>query len=313
MLNLVNDPEIGAFLLQLTLANQESSTVEAFDAAAVGADVTVIVASLLASLESGGTGAAVAAVFDRGDHCLAASPSAPISVGDTRTGEAWTAISGDRLDLAVVITSPQTGEHLGVLELCSNYPDLRPFTRNLAHSIASRVALVLDGERNRRDLRRQADFDALTGVYNRRAAFERLHAVTATATVSVAYLDVNRFKDINDHYGHDAGDDVLVAVARRLERAAGPGDIVARLGGDEFLVVRVVRDGEALNARVLAAAVDGQVRTGEASVCISCSVGVSTGLARRVTSLLADADRAMYAHKNQPRAEAERGQRISAS
>lgn len=83
----------------------------------------------------------------------------------------------------------------------------------------------------------EANHDALTRLSNRRAAEQRLnHALTSDVAVLVVYLDLDGFKDVNDHYGHGFGDQVLVALSRRLAEHLPAGWHVSRLGGDEFLL-----------------------------------------------------------------------------
>lgn len=83
----------------------------------------------------------------------------------------------------------------------------------------------------------EASHDALTHLSNRRAAEQSLnHALTNDAAVMVVYLDLDGFKDVNDRYGHGFGDQVLVALSRRLSEQVPEGWHVSRLGGDEFLL-----------------------------------------------------------------------------
>lgn len=92
-----------------------------------------------------------------------------------------------------------------------------------------------------RDGLRLAVTDPLTGLHNRRYAVSRLTAIAGAAqadgsTIAVMILDLDRFKRVNDEWGHAAGDCVLVQVAERLASAMRPGDLLARIGGEEFLV-----------------------------------------------------------------------------
>jgi diguanylate cyclase (GGDEF)-like protein len=92
------------------------------------------------------------------------------------------------------------------------------------------------------EYRQLALFDPLTGVYNRRAAEARIAEEIKRCTrrgvpLTVAVLDLDDFKVINDNYGHLAGDSALKEFAQRLKRASRGSDIVARLGGDEFLLI----------------------------------------------------------------------------
>ena len=109
------------------------------------------------------------------------------------------------------------------------------------------VILAVRDLRERREaesrIRYLAHHDALTGLANRMFFGLRLDDVIARAARSrgllgVYYIDLDRFKDVNDAFGHPVGDQVLIATARRLEDLARGGDIVARLGGDEFIVVQ---------------------------------------------------------------------------
>lgn len=89
-------------------------------------------------------------------------------------------------------------------------------------------------------MREMAYRDPLTGAANRRRLEDELvfqARLVATMPVALIYLDLDRFKDVNDEYGHDTGDRVLAAVATALERGLRSGDLVARLGGEEFVAV----------------------------------------------------------------------------
>lgn len=92
-------------------------------------------------------------------------------------------------------------------------------------------------------LHRQANYDALTGLPNRSLTLDRLATLCqgqrrqGARPFAVCFLDVNRFKWINDSLGHDAGDQVLIHVAEQLRQSLRPGDTVGRLGGDEFVIL----------------------------------------------------------------------------
>ena len=126
----------------------------------------------------------------------------------------------------------------------------------LAHiSISSRVVAVegarflvtefhdvTESTRQGQKLRKLAEHDALTGLPNRLIVLDRLQQAMALArrsggALAVAYLDLDGFKAINDRYGHQAGDQVLVEVARRLKSAVRASDTACRLGGDEFAIL----------------------------------------------------------------------------
>lgn len=100
------------------------------------------------------------------------------------------------------------------------------------------IAVMIWQRRMNRRLDRAARTDPLTGLSNRRDMAERLRAIClSNSHAAVLLIDIDLFKRINDEYGHDVGDDVLVAFARRLQLIAGQTAAVARWGGEEFLVV----------------------------------------------------------------------------
>lgn len=101
---------------------------------------------------------------------------------------------------------------------------------------------MVELERSRAALREEATHDPLTGLANRRLFYDRLqqairHAHRYGGKVGILYVDLDRFKDINDQHGHHVGDAVLTEVAKRLTSSIRDSDSVARLGGDEFVVL----------------------------------------------------------------------------
>nr|WP_238345356.1 diguanylate cyclase [Actinopolymorpha cephalotaxi] len=144
-----------------------------------------------------------------------------------------------------------------------------------------------------------AAHDPLTGLSNRAELRSRLHQLVAERRdVCVLFCDIDRFKYINDQYGHEVGDVVLVEVARRLRAHVRKHDVVARVGGDEFvLALRDTTEQEAAGlARRLAADVRRPVRFGqrEVRVAVSIGLGASTAGTSSVDELLRTADQAMY-------------------
>jgi diguanylate cyclase (GGDEF)-like protein len=164
------------------------------------------------------------------------------------------------------------------------------------------------------ELEHLAGEDALTGLANRRRFMQVLHeAVTRRyggRVLAVVLVDLDRFKLINDGIGHGAGDQVLVAVARRLESAIRAGDTAARLGGDEFAVVCPDLDSERVAhgiAERIARAVNGvyELDRHRHHVTGSIGVAVATGHATTAPELLRNADVAMYQAKQRGRARVE--------
>jgi diguanylate cyclase (GGDEF)-like protein/PAS domain S-box-containing protein len=152
-----------------------------------------------------------------------------------------------------------------------------------------------------------ASTDPLTGVGNRRMVFEALAGhldATDGAGCGLLFCDVDRFKQVNDRYGHAAGDQLLVELARRLRALAGPGDVVARLGGDEFVLLHPGADEAALTALAcqVEAAMGAPVRTPAGALPIGISIGSALGRAGEdPDELMARADRAMYGAKSHRR------------
>ncbi len=158
----------------------------------------------------------------------------------------------------------------------------------------------------------QAYHDALTRLPNRWQFLERLEqslfdASTNGRHVAVMFLDVDRFKLVNDTLGHDIGDRLLVAVAERLQSCVRPADIVARFGGDEFsLLLGNLRDPDlaiTIAERVIECLRE-PVVVGEHELFVSASVGIaiSTGGEIRAADLLRESDLAMYVAKDKGRA-----------
>ena len=187
---------------------------------------------------------------------------------------------------------------------------LADLNRELSAEVGARVQLE-------QRLTRQALHDPLTGLPNRAFFLQELERTLARQQrqpqhrSTVLFIDLNRFKPVNDRFGHAAGDQVLVEVARRLEGAVRPGDIVARLGGDEFTVLLDHLE-QAEHAAKVAERILEQLRqpfsvqepgAGDGvqhhTAHLSASIGIAGGEAtyERAEALLHDADMAMYRAK----------------
>lgn len=158
------------------------------------------------------------------------------------------------------------------------------------------------------ELAHRASHDALTGLPNRVAAEQQLIEALVEARgrsrrCGVCYLDLDRFKAVNDTLGHGAGDRVLAEVGRRLGSSVRRSDLAARLGGDEFVVVLtdVVDDDEAIE---IGRRIHRELTTppiGRAGLEVGVSIGVATSEPDDTpSSLLARADRALYRGKSGP-------------
>ncbi|TFV67811.1 UNVERIFIED_ORG: phosphodiesterase [Bacillus sp. AZ43] len=146
--------------------------------------------------------------------------------------------------------------------------------------------------------------DSLTGLANRTMLEEITHRLLQRGrAVSLVFIDLDDFKDVNDSRGHAVGDELLLVLAERLRGCVRPGDVVARLGGDEFAVVV---DGGADAARAVGErallALSLPVPLADGAVTVHASLGVATStdsVERTAGSLLRDADLAMYLAKAQ--------------
>jgi diguanylate cyclase (GGDEF)-like protein/PAS domain S-box-containing protein len=177
--------------------------------------------------------------------------------------------------------------------------------------IASLVTVAVARHLDEQATRHAALHDPLTGLPNRTLALDRLghalaHRRRDNVDVAVFALDVDRFKTINDSFGHAAGDDVLLALAPRLTAAVRPTDTVARIGGDEFVVICPAVDAthQATDvAERLAAAISRPVVLDSGEHSLTVSIGITLAVNRHDTpaSLLRDADAAMYRAKERGR------------
>ena len=166
---------------------------------------------------------------------------------------------------------------------------------------------VTSEKADRDQILRQATHDELTGLPNRRLLDDRLemtlrHAARSGEFVALAFLDVDRFKAVNDSLGHAAGDRLLRTLSRRLQRSLRNSDTVARMGGDEFIFIlpglKSQEDAAAL-AQKLVESIREPVRLGERELLVTASIGVAVypiaGGDR--DALLRHADAALYRAK----------------
>src|SRR3954469_22872794 len=179
-------------------------------------------------------------------------------------------------------------------------------------TIANTMATALERLRGEERMRHEAVHDPLTGLANRTLLRDRLeHALARSEreegmATGVLFVDLDNFKQVNDAYGHAAGDAVLVELGRRLRMAVRPADTVARLGGDEFVVVCEEVDAEtalALGDRLLAA-IRAPLTVDDVEHRLTASIGVALGRTDP-DALLGDADAAVYRAKGAGRGRVE--------
>lgn len=196
---------------------------------------------------------------------------------------------------------------------CEIYPELLTITAihddygELTH-YASLFSDISDLKENEEKIKHLAYFDPLTGLPNRRLLDDRLnmaiaHAHRSGSTLAVMFLDLDRFKRINDSLGHGVGDELLKVISQRLQGAIREDDTVARMGGDEFVLVITESgdaDGAIATARQIIDALQLPTTIEGNELVITCSIGISLFPSDGTDSemLLQNADTAMYRSKD---------------
>ncbi|WP_421121086.1 putative bifunctional diguanylate cyclase/phosphodiesterase [Aquihabitans daechungensis] len=230
------------------------------------------------------------------------------ALGDPRYGEDVLPDETCRSATILPVRSPRNGQTLALVGLLGAEPGApiaRPAVRD---SVLSLVTVAVERSIDERRLAHQATHDPLTGVGNRAALLDRLTLALARAkrsgrAVAVLFCDLDGFKAVNDQYGHDRGDRLLVEVAERIGRAVRPSDTVCRTGGDEFVIVcEDLADADQAHTiaeRVRTAIEAEPVDVGETRLPVTVSVGVAVAdlPADDPDRLLRSADLAMYARK----------------
>lgn len=192
---------------------------------------------------------------------------------------------------------------------------LRRVDANGAGLVVLSVRDIGDRRESIAALRHQASTDPLTGVANRTVLMDRLHQGLrrlgrAPGVLAVLYVDLDRFKILNDSLGHRAGDSVLLMMAERLTGHLRPADTLARLGGDEFVIVAEgVADEQGaidLGRRIIEAGHE-TFRVGTEDFACTLSVGIActADSQRAAEELLQEADLALYRAKDRGRDRAE--------
>ena len=182
-----------------------------------------------------------------------------------------------------------------------------PFHQQLVQACTDLCALALEREQTRRRIRQLAFYDGLTSLPNRSLLLAQAEQALAAAAgddseLAVVFIDLDRFKQVNDSLGHPAGDKLLCSVAQRIQAELRAGDIAGRLSGDEFVIV-LPRCGGTQAAEVIE-----RLQTALAKPCLidgvalastaSCGIAVFPADGRDMETLLHRADMAMYQAKS---------------
>jgi len=211
------------------------------------------------------------------------------------------------LALAVELEAAHAGHETAGLRWGRELVERR-WERRLA-ALASMESLI-DVERlsaEHAELQQHAFLDDLTGLANRRALarFTETLVARGVQTAAVALVDLDRFKLVNDGYGHAVGDAVLQRMAGLLRAGVRDQDLVVRLGGDEFLMLLTMPDLGAARRRceaIVESIVGCRWQEISAGLCVTASVGVAVGSLERFDEVCATADAALYRAKKAGRA-----------
>jgi diguanylate cyclase (GGDEF)-like protein/PAS domain S-box-containing protein len=281
--NLLNEPTVSAVVVNARDVTERkraelllSSQSEALERIASGAPLDAVLRSITEIVQEHADALCTIVVNGApGTQIMAASsdPRGPESTNEDGGEASW---SRD------IVSS--TGDALGTVRLRFATPRFASSTDQQVATVAANLAAIaLERDATEARLAHQARHDSLTGLANRQVFVNTLeHALTSARsheTIAVLFVDLDRFKEINDNMGHHVGDQVLVALGHRLSGALRMHDVIARLGGDQFVALcRVDGTEQALH---LAAAVLKRVREpvtiGANRVHLDASIGVTLG------------------------------------
>ena len=275
------------------------------------ADYALLVREMLASATEGPLeivhfatmGAALAQLGDQPVDCVLMDLGLPDTTGLSGLAQVQSVAPA----VPIVVLSGEQSETVAVQAVHEGAQDYLVKSSATGEQVLRSVRYAMERKRTQVALAHQAVHDSLTGLPNRTLLMDRTEQALARsertgARVALLFLDLDRFKLVNDSLGHDAGDRLLCRVAERLKSLIRPSDTVARFGGDEFMVLcdRVEDDRQAILVaeRLSGGLAEPFVLEGR-ELFVGASIGIAFGADRSVTamSLIRDADQAMYRAK----------------
>lgn len=219
----------------------------------------------------------------------------------------------DNTEVPVVMLTGQGSERLAVEAMKAGAQDYIPKSEMAFPRISNIVIAAIEQKQQELELLQRANFDHLTGLAGRALFLDRLNSAVIRSDrhespFSLLFIDLDKFKAVNDTLGHKFGDLLLKEVAKRLRTCMREGDTVARLGGDEFVILFEDLPGDGMETtkkmmkRAYEQITSTPYRLAEETVEVGASIGATvyptiTGVKE---ALLDNADRAMYAAKRDP-------------
>jgi diguanylate cyclase (GGDEF)-like protein/PAS domain S-box-containing protein len=233
----------------------------------------------------------------------------PVLVADTRKWEGWKDLASSLWVNSYVAAPIQIkGEIVGFINLVSSQPNFfKQSDAERLRAFADQAAIAIENARLYQGMQQLAMTDDLTGLYNRRGLLElgqrevqRAHRFDRSLTL--IWMDVDHFKDINDAFGHEKGNEVLRKVIERCKQEVREIDIFSRYGGDEFIIILPetgLEGGVQVAERLceLARKIDVSSFLGDIHVTASFGVAMLGEKVTDLNALMMQADQAMYAAK----------------
>jgi diguanylate cyclase (GGDEF)-like protein len=167
-----------------------------------------------------------------------------------------------------------------------------------------RKQIITRLEATNKTLKSASETDHLTGIGNRRFLDHKINEFKGK-DVQMAFLllDIDHFKNINDNFGHDAGDEILVAIAETIQRLCRKNDLFARIGGEEFVILSMnnTEESACLFAERIRSCIEGMARSFESTLTVSIGVALGNMKKSQYDDLYKQADIALYSAKNHGR------------